>query len=127
VRLQRHRHGPEREEGRAASVDEQSRRGFLCECASEIVDRSLQTDLQISTFGLQPSCSFAFLMSGRRRCGSSTGRGSFMIFDDDAVSSITSSASSIIVNSAGLPILTGPSSALEEFISLTMPSTRSDP
>ena len=50
----------------------------------------------------------ASVMSGWRCVGSSAGSGRCTIFEREPVSSITSSASSRIVNSPGLPRLTGP-------------------
>ena len=49
-------------------------------------------------------------MSGWRTCGSSTGSGSKTISLGEPVTSMTVSASSRIVNSLGLPMLTGPCS-----------------
>ena len=48
------------------------------------------------------------MMSGRRRTGSSAGSGSCSIGELVPVNSTTRSANSAIVNSPGLPKLTGP-------------------
>ena len=55
-----------------------------------------------------PSTSRASVMSGWRWVGSSVGSGSNTISDDEPVTSSTAWASSRIVNSFGLPMLTGP-------------------
>ena len=47
------------------------------------------------------------MMSGWRWVGSSVGSGRCSITDDEPVTSSTISASSLIVNSLGLPMLTG--------------------
>mmetsp|Transcript_36242 Transcript_36242/g.121392 ORF Transcript_36242/g.121392 Transcript_36242/m.121392 type:complete len:280 (+) Transcript_36242:604-1443(+) len=63
-------------------------------------------------------------MSGFRCCGSSPGSGRCTIFELEPVCLIASSASCLIVNSPGLPRLTGPM-VLDWFISFISPSTRS--
>ena len=60
------------------------------------------------TVGSQPSFERAIVMSGCRSFGSSDGRARCSIDELEPVSSITRSASSIIVNSSGLPMFTGP-------------------
>src|SRR5579859_4213849 len=60
------------------------------------------------TWGFQPSNVAARVMSGLRCTGSSSGSGTKASSEDDPVTSRTSSASSSIVNSAGLPMLIGP-------------------
>ena len=74
--------------------------------------------------GSQPSNFFALVMSGRRRAGSSCGSGSNTISDFDPVTPSTSCAHSIIVNSPGFPMFTGPCSSDSD--SSRMPSIRSD-
>src|ERR1700755_441618 len=56
------------------------------------------------TFGSQPSNSFALVMSGRRRVGSSSGSGREMISLAAPVTDRTSRAHSRIVHSSGLPM-----------------------
>src|SRR5581483_7448022 len=58
--------------------------------------------------GCQPSTFWASEMSGLRRAGSSTGRASNTISDDELVSSTASCASSRIEYSSGLPMFMGP-------------------
>ena len=58
--------------------------------------------------GSHPRISLALVMSGRRCLGSSPGRGRWMIFELEPVCLIASSASCKMVNSPGLPMLTGP-------------------
>ena len=59
------------------------------------------------TFGVQSKCLLDEI-SGRRCLGSSWGNGRRTRGDEDPVSASTKSASSTIVNSPGLPRLTGP-------------------
>ncbi len=62
-----------------------------------------------STFGSQPSTERARVMSGRRTVGSSSGRGTCCErARRSPTRSRTSSASSVIDTSCGLPMLTGP-------------------
>ena len=58
--------------------------------------------------GSQPKCSRARVISGWRWRGSSWGKGAWTSGEREPVSSRTASASSIIVNSPGLPMFTGP-------------------
>src|SRR5690606_14494261 len=76
-----------------------------------------------STFGSQPSTARARLMSGLRTVGSSSGRGTYSSGLSEPTRSRTSSASSVIDTSHGLPMFTGPAS--RECSSRTHPSTRS--
>ena len=59
------------------------------------------------TFGRHPSSSIAREISGRRRVGSSTGRGQRSIFEREAVSIMIRSARSSTESSKGFPILIG--------------------
>ena len=68
---------------------------------------------------------FANVMSGLRCFGSSLGNGRNTMVDLDPVKRMTSSASSSMVNSTGLPRLTGPTTSGPEFIMRTKPSIRS--
>ena len=77
------------------------------------------------TFGSHPSFAFANEISGWRCLGSSCGSGWLTKFEVDAVSFRTSSASSRIVNSIGLPRLTGPVKDGGLSINCTRPSVRS--
>ena len=74
--------------------------------------------------GSQSSRSLASVMSGRRRVGSSAGNGRLTNLLDEPVNSITCSANSRMVNSVGLPMLTGPVKS-STFIMRMIASTKS--
>lgn len=88
------------------------------------VDPSSTTTTSASTVGCQLSWRRAAEMSGRRRTGSSAGRGWCTTGLAAPVTASTSWASSSTDTSSGLPMLTGPASG--ECSSATMPSTWSD-
>ena len=75
--------------------------------------------------GSQPRFFCALEISGRRWRGSSCGNGRNSIREREPVSEITSSPSSRIDISAGLPTLIGPSISCDRFINLVSPSIRS--
>eukprot|EP01139_Manchomonas_bermudensis_P000525 Amastigsp_a543_1313.p3 type:complete len:110 gc:universal Amastigsp_a543_1313:1043-714(-) len=78
------------------------------------------------TLGSQPpSFSRASVMSGLRCVGSSTGTGRFTSFAAVPESSMTICASSRMVYSSGLPVLTGPRNPESLFIMRIMASIRS--
>src|SRR3984957_21090954 len=71
------------------------------------------------TSGSQPRRSWALVMTGRRRVGSSTGSGRYSMGEDDPVIWSTIFANSPTVNSSGFPRLIGPVS--EDLIIAAIP------